>query len=608
MKATDKQKIKTNSNLSKTKKVANRTSQEWRKDQKESTKTLKKPVNEKKAPIKNAKKSQAASITSTKKTEVQASSYYESDFESDEEDKDLKILEDLKNIKKDLEEGLEDSNAEIKVARPSTTKIDKFRTANQAIKNVYGIKNDLVYRANQNKVNRAKELLELITLNTVEFELVNILPIDYKEPAYEAENVKQIGIQSIECKDVEIQLEKQLNLIEKSTQTPFELKSNQDNHFSSINELFRLKKFLLKAENILNQVLTKSKEIEYKAEDLKKFGHLFKLDYQFNQLISFHSFNDLAYRMNYSLVIFWDQNQTRQVLFCREKVCSSLEIENGIFILGTENGTILIYDITNRNQIRSNLNLPDIKIEGLNKEDLTSCSFSTLFLNENIHKRKIIKLDYMTDNDSLSQSFKLISFDEQGNLLVWKLEKLNNLNLSLDPKYGKGMTPLSKFRLNLTESFNFKELLLKNEIKLNASFIFSSIEKISSDDLDFLVPISNDNHKPEIIYFENKTTLKRKFSSNLSNPISFIDNMHRLFLTASEDGFVNLFDLDIEKSIYIWQLNNLVKLNWLHLEFCCCFVALDSRNKIRVFDLNSKLAEPVEVIEFENNQKSVLMI
>ena len=421
-------------------------------------------------------------------------------------------------------------------------------------------------------------------MNTVEFELANVEPIDYKEfmDTFGTTNTKQIGVQSISSKDAEIQTENQSNYDEKHVQVPCELNYSEIEEHSSIDELIRLRKFLLKAENILNQVITKQRN-EISANDLRKFGKLIRLEQQFNQLITFHNYDDsTTFKASNTLIVLWNQNTINQVLYCREKISSCLAVERGAYVLGTENGTILVYDRTTGNQNKSNLNLPDLRIDGLVKDCLISCSFSTLFLSENPHKSRIVQLADVKRDESFKQMIKLLSLDESGIMSIWNLEKVKNLNLSLDNKLGKGMTPLSKFRLNLSESLDFKKILSISDQ------VFATFELINHT--DYLLPVDN-----EIIYFENNT-IKRKFklTVNLSNSISSVRyNNGTLFLAASSDGTVTLFDVTIVKAIYVWQIPGIIKLNWLNY---LCFAVLDSKNKLSIYDLNQQLAEPIQCI------------
>ena len=389
--------IKSNltSKISERKDVTNQLNRTYKKEEFKNAKIIK-SLNNKTVDSKNVDYK-----LNSKKIERKDEIDYESDFEDfDEEDHLVDTSVDKKDENK-LENEIENKASNLK--RPETTQIKKLRlTTNDLIKN------------------RAKDLLDIITLNTVEFDIANLQPIDYKEfmnNVNNQTNTKQIGIQSTDSKDIEIQLENQLNLSEKSIQTPCELHSKTtDNYGNSIDELLRLKKFLFKAESILNELIQSKLNFEINDE-LGKFGKLFRLDYQFNQLITFHNYNDLTtFKQSNTLIVFWYRNKPNKVLYCRERVSSSLAIDNGIYVLATQNGTILIYDLTNRNQAKSNLNLPDIKIDGVNKENLVSSCYSTLFLHENLHQSRIVKLSSFKKNENFRQQIKLASLDEQGKI------------------------------------------------------------------------------------------------------------------------------------------------------------------------------------------------
>ena len=415
-------------------------------------------------------------------------------------------------------------------------------------------------------------------------------------------------MQSIESKDAEIQLETQSNLEHKATQTSAELDASKEYNYS-IDELFRLKKFLFKAESILNQLLlVRNKSNEIDQSECKRLGRLFRLDYQFNQLITFHEFH--SYGSNRSpaglwntVAVFWCKNRVSQLLYCREKISSNLAIENGLYILGTENGTLLIYDLTDRNQSKSNLNLPDLQIAGVDKNRMVSSSFSTLFLPENLHRSRIVKLSSLQSDEKFKKTIKLFSLDECGNLLIWSLEKVKNQNLSLDAKLGKGMSPLGKFKMTLYESLELKNILLSRDFKLATGHTFSTFEKTNDSDLDYLVPVLDQSWQLWVAHFENNTTFKKLFKLpvNLSNSVLSIDLCpadQKLFLVASSDGTVTLFDLETVQALYVWQLSaGIVKVSWLNCELHRCFLALNNSNQLLVYDLNHELHRPVQTIE-----------
>lgn len=575
------------------------------------------------------------------------SAYYESDFESDDEpDKGGEVKNqsparakgELKDDLKDhLKNDLKTKNGEEKDAktendenrpnatvngqpdpthasttklkrteRPETGQVTKLRTTIE-------LQKDLVYQPN-----RAKELLDIISLNTAMFEIVNLEPVDYSEfmDRFGQINTKQVGVQSIESKDAEVQLETQSNLDHKQTQTSAELDHSKEDHYNyCTDELFRLKKFLFKAESILNQLLlARNQSNEIEQAECRRFGRLLRLDSQFNQLITFHAFQGFGENssnpktrpsnaLSNTLAVFWCQNQISQLLYCREKVSSNLAIENGLYVLGTENGTLLVYDLTDRNQIKSNLNLPDLQIVGVDKRRLVSSSFSTLFLPENLHKSRIVKLSSLQSEANFRKIIELFSLDECGNLLIWHLEKVKNQNLSLDCKLGKGMSPLSNFKLSLYESLDLKSILSSHNFKLAINFAFSTFEKVANSDgnFDYLLPVLDQNGELRVLHFENKTTLKKSFKLpiNLSNTVLSIDFCsfdQTLFLVAASDGTVTLFDLEIIQALYVWQLSpGILKANWLKRRHC--FVVLEASNQILIFDLNYELRQPVQHIE-----------
>lgn len=519
---------------------------------------------------------------------------------------DVKTETTTGNGQPDLSTANTTSTTKIKrTERPETSQVAKIRTTIE-------LQNDLVYRPN-----RAKELLDIISLNTAVFEIVNVEPIDYKEfmKDFGQINTKQVGIQSIERKDAEVQLEIQSTLDHKSTQTSAELGgASQENHYNySIDELFRLKKFLFKAESILNQLLlARNRSNEIDQSECKRFGRLFRLDCQFNQLITFHEFYGYdssgpksSAALSNTLAVFWCQNRINQLLYCREKISSNLAIEAGLYVLATQNGTLLIYDLTDRNPIKSNLNLPDLKIAGVDKSRMVSSSFSTLFLPENQHKSKIVKLSSLQSDENFKKTTKLFSLDEAGNLLIWGLEKVKNQNLSLDCKLGKGMSPLSKFKLTLYESLSLTNILSSRDFKLADGYTFSTFEKATNPvgSFDYLLPALDQSGQLWVQHFKNNTTLKKSFRLpiNLSNTVLSIDFCSAdptLFLVVSSDGIVTLFDLEIVQPLYVWQLQpGIVKASWLNCEGHRCFMVLDSSNRILVYDLNHEpLHQPVQTI------------
>lgn len=492
--------------------------------------------------------------------------------------------------------------------RPETSQVTKIRTTIE-------LQKDLVYQPN-----RAKELLDIISLNTAMFEIVNLEPIDYQDfmDRFGQVNTKQVGLQSTESRDAEVQLETQSNVEHKQIQTSAELDHSKEDHYNySTEELFRLKKFLFKAESILNQLLlaqTKSNEIS--QAECRRFGRLLRLDSQFNQLITFHEFRGYgedpdepktrsSNALSNTLAVFWYQNQISQLLYCREKVSSNLAIESGLYVLGTENGTLLIYDLTDRNQNKSNLNLPDLRIAGVDKRKLVSSSFSTLFLQENLHKSPVVKLSSLQSEANFKKIVQLFSLDECGNLLIWHLEKMKNPNLSLDSKLSRGMSPLSNFKLSLYESLDLKSILSGQDYKLAVGFTFSTFERANNSDgnFDYLLPALDQSGELRVLLFENKTTLKKSFKLpvNLTNNVLSIDfcpSDPTLFLVASSDGTLTLFDREITQALYVWQQSpGIRKANWLKCQHFYCFVVLETSNRILVFDLNHELHRPVQSIE-----------
>ena len=282
----------------------------------------------------------------------------------------------------------------------------------------------------------------------------------------------------------------------------------------------------------------------------------------------------------------------------------NLAIENDIYVLATENGTLLIYDLADRNQSKSNLHLPDLQIAGVEKSQMVSSSFSTLFLPENLHQSRIVKLSSLQSDENSKRITKLLSLDECGNLMIWCLEKVKNRNLSLDCKLGKGMSPLSKFKLALYESLSLESILFSRDFKLAAGYTFSTFAKANNadDNFGYLLPALNQSGQLRVVHFAHGTTLKKSFKlpTSLANTVLSIDfccSDQTLFLVVSSDGMVTLFDLNIERALYVWQLSpGIVKASWLNCELHRCFVVLDNINRILVYDLNHELQQPVQTI------------
>ena len=164
------------------------------------------------------------------------------------------------------------------------------------------------------------------------------------------------------------------------------------------------------------------------------------------------------------------------------------------------------------------------------------------------------------------------------------------------------MSPLGKFKLVISESLNLIKLFTTNERKLKSNFIFSTFEKIKNLDtsnFDYLIPMIDENQVLQILHFENNVIFKKSFKLpiNLSNSISTIQSFAKLFLTASLDGTLTLFDLNVVKAIYVWKLDGLIKCDWLNVVDYYCFISLDNKNRISIYDLNQKLEEPIQIID-----------
>ncbi|RWS08198.1 WD repeat-containing protein 60-like isoform X2 [Dinothrombium tinctorium] len=521
---------------------------------------------------------------------------------------DVEENEDKSNEQHDIREAQsegtdlseEESEKEIQNDKPKKENFENYE---------HSLNKDQVDDMNVARVTgRAKDLLEIIKLNPVNYNLYDNPPLSYDVymQLFGRRHMKQVQVQTKELIDEESQTD-EIFFEQKSSQFPAELHSTDINHEQGFSATetnpFSLLSFLQKVEKtIVNLIDVESQsesenrrtKLQVPKEWQKICSKLYKLnitnktklteidrlftDSQYLYVVK--NFSAMKSSTEKSMITLWSHcnaSKPSMSLIARSHV-ECITSNYFAVVAGMVDGTITLWDIREPKHYHKDLNE-----ENIDSSNVRYASFCSAVTAINEHKYAIRSIDHISFDKEEKLSNQIATIDETGLLTVWAIVDTYKNDVSfLDSS--EGMFPGSRLRLTkLWTDFVLKDKRLKN----NCCVMTMKCER--NDEVTFFIGL-NIGIVLKYSRFEESTS-RYKHPNFESFPVCAISCNpvdSSLFLVGYEDKTICLYSVDEKEPLFIWDSKSsskLMDLQWLpnHATF---FLVLEDNNSITIYDLN----------------------
>uniref|UniRef100_H2Y925 Uncharacterized protein n=1 Tax=Ciona savignyi TaxID=51511 RepID=H2Y925_CIOSA len=248
-----------------------------------------------------------------------------------------------------------------------------------------------------------------------------------------------------------------------------------------------------------------------------------------------------------------------------------------ILFVGTDDGSVLVYDLTEPSTMHQQLELERNKMTVLR-----SATYTTGWQSET-HSSPIVCLGSVGNFENTSQLF---SIDESACLCVWVV-----VDILSDVDDDVGLVPHGRVKLVKSSLINVVSSKPTSATELGGSATFA----VCPDSNTFFVG----TELGEVVSCTREKKMKTyKFPGNKSSvtSISFNQFNSSLMLVSYKSGDLALFTVNKDLPVMTWPLDG-VSMLFCHWSNCrsSVFFSLDSTNRLQVWDLMAIDSAPVSV-------------
>lgn len=541
-------------------------------------------------------------------------------------------------------------------------KVSQFQNYTRTFINFKSIQKQQERKSASTKLKkRGTELLEIITLDQITFDLFEMPPVKYDVyiRCFGRSNTKQVFVQTDYGHDEEIQTN-EMNSREKWTQIPPNDHLGfggdlEENNFKNITwnsrkkiDAIYLNKFIQNTSqiilNILDEELTeislqKLSENYTNINISQGFIHLGSLSILSESPVTYLHFSDIktcfllsihstlanqnisnSYLKEKGIICLWNINQPSQperiLASSGQPSCCCFGPEN-IVIAGMIDGSIALWDLQEHTSWHPRIYLDE-------KEWIVRTpTYSTAtVLKEEGHHSCIVAikiLPYSSSSEILSPSkkksnsgrnFHVISLEDLSVIHIWivmEIAKYDTSNIEGD----LGLAPWGKVKL-----------IKSSSIKLYNLYGLGDIMKFGVRSFDFQMIPSNPSHMlvttdtGAVIHctrFNSKIN-PRLYTSNSelfieARCIDFSPHDIPVFLIGCDDGSIRLHNIHLERPLLSWSdATNGKPIKQIKWSSCqpAMFFVVDTDSSIYIWDLSQNISNPIEVCESLQNRISFL--
>ena len=518
------------------------------------------------------------------------------DYESDFETYQSEVKDDRRSTSAESESEMMQSEESKQLASewiPNLSKIDVHRRSqNLSTKRQMNI--------------RQEELLEILSLNTVDYHIFSNPPANYEKfiQLFGRKNMKQVYVQTMSMTDQMAQTNC-VEQTEKAVQCPSHRSSNDK---SCLNlDIFRLIKFLEIGEKIVSDLVLEDhvqimKSEEVLTNDLQSHTRLvnhYELKSYQNSikqvlindryLIAIQSSTNSYTSPEKSVIQLWQHSNPAKpeyILISYSSItCCTVDNQFKIFS-GSSDGSISVWDI--REPIHS--------FKSMLNDDLVErvSSFTTLCTQlHRDHKGSIVSIIYhhFDEDPNTKVNHQILTADEMGIIINWVIVDMDKCDVLLQ-EISEGMRPGSLVKLNKLNLIHLTKGQLSNDLQLPVNYLAcnfkSSFDYFIAAANGYVLRYSNDQYKTSLPvkyhYYLDECLIKAK-------EIQFHPKYSQMFLSAYEDGSICLFNIKHEIPIRIWtpketKCSHLEAISWLAVD-SLAFMYLSKVNGLSIIDLSS---------------------
>ncbi|XP_052059219.1 cytoplasmic dynein 2 intermediate chain 1-like isoform X16 [Mytilus californianus] len=461
---------------------------------------------------------------------------------------------------------------------------------------------------------RARDLLEMIELDTVTFDIMDLPPVKEYElyiRSYGRSDTRQAYVQTNDdAIDRDIQTE-EIDMRNKWTQHPPEdfagsgrgdgEKDFEDEEQSQQNkqqDLGRLSKFIQQAGQVVSILLDEERSQETTElsankssismsegyTELSKLGILQGRHVEFayfaptqpNMVLTVYSQPDQSNPLNPTdgkgMICVWNTNEPsypQRILACESqpRCCCFGPYKTSIAFAGMVDGSICAWDLREPPSLHRSvefdktehlLRFPTYNTAGISDSDnhispVTTINPVTTYVDENSQQESDSKEDEKKNTDSGSgMSFQLVSSEDQGRINFWVVAELT----TTDPAGSEidlGLSPGGKVKVVISSTIKLESLVREAR---SLGPIRSFEMQISPTDPNHFYIGTDGGYVLHGLRFGNRA-FPRTFSALTDSPvdvrsIDFSPFGHPCFLASTAEGCVHLFGTKSEKPLLTW--------------------------------------------------------
>ncbi|XP_071155287.1 cytoplasmic dynein 2 intermediate chain 1-like isoform X6 [Mytilus edulis] len=509
---------------------------------------------------------------------------------------------------------------------------------------------------------RARDLLEMIELDTVTFDIMDLPPVKEYElyiRSYGRSDTRQAYVQTNDdAIDRDIQTE-EIDMRNKWTQHPPEdfagsgrgdgEKDFEDEEQSQQNkqqDLGRLSKFIQQAGQVVSILLDEERSQETTElrsnkssismsegyTELSKLGILQGRHVEFayfaptqpNMLLTIYSQPEQGNPSNPTdgkgMICVWNTNEPsypQRILACESqpRCCCFGPYKTSIAFAGMVDGSICAWDLREPPSLHRSvefdktehlLRFPTYNTAGISDSDnhispVTTINPVTTYVDENSQQESDSK-----EESGSGMSFQLVSSEDQGRINFWVVAELT----TTDPAGSEidlGLSPGGKVKVVISSTIKLESLVREAR---SLGPIRSFEMQISPIDPNHFYIGTDGGYVLHGLRFGNRA-FPRTFSALSDSPvdvrsIDFSPFGHPCFLASTAEGCVHLFGTKSEKPLLtwpskIWGTRNLRCVRWSRSR-PCVFYVLDDQSQLYTFDILEGDAMPakMETLSKEN--------